>query len=101
MHGAQHSAFGDMGKIYGAWQVTRMSDDSNIPAWVGTNIRRFRHYKGWNQEDLAAAIGRSASFIGKLETGSRNMTVVTLARIASALEIEPGRLMAEPDESQR
>lgn len=91
-----------MGRTPSNWHTGHMNNaKTDIQTWVGDNIRRFRHYKGLSQEDLAGLLGVSGSVIGKIETGRRNVSVVTLTRIATALEVDPGLLLAPPDERRR
>lgn len=63
----------------------------------GAEIRAARKRKGWTQTDLAVAIGRpgSQSYIGAIERDEVNVTVTTLARIATALGLELDVVLAE------
>lgn len=54
---------------------------------IGNRIKKIRTYKGFNQEDLAKAIGKTRSLISHLErTG--NVNKYTLQEIADALKVE-------------
>jgi len=63
---------------------------------IGRNIRRFRTQSGLSQARLAELAGTSQSWICKIETGDENPTLVSLSRIARALEVEVSELMQEP-----
>lgn len=65
-------------------------------------IRAIRQAKGMTLADLAAACvpATTAQTIGRLETGTRNLSLVWMNRIAAALGVEPQSLLraeaAEP-----
>jgi transcriptional regulator with XRE-family HTH domain len=61
----------------------------NILKVVGQNIRRLRESQGYSQETLAAKAGLRRSYIGNLESGNRNLTVISLNQIALALNVHP------------
>jgi transcriptional regulator with XRE-family HTH domain len=53
---------------------------------VGRNIAIFRQRKGMTMQELAEDIGADRSAISKYEAGA-NVTLVTMLRIATALDI--------------
>jgi transcriptional regulator with XRE-family HTH domain len=55
---------------------------------VGQEIRRLREKKGWSQAKLGVLAGTGPSGISQIETGRRNPSAATLARIAKALGVE-------------
>ena len=55
---------------------------------IGHNIRRLREAKGWNQTELGFHADMSPSIVSLIENGKRNPSTATLAKIASALEVE-------------
>lgn len=55
-------------------------------AKIGERIRQVRKTKGWSQELLAKKCGISLNFMGKIERGSRKMSMDTFASICMALE---------------
>jgi transcriptional regulator with XRE-family HTH domain len=65
-------------------------------------IRAIRQAKGMTLADLAAACvpPTTAQTIGRLETGTRNLSLVWMNRIAAALDVDPQSLLradsAEP-----
>jgi transcriptional regulator with XRE-family HTH domain len=61
---------------------------------IGHNVRRLREEKGWNQTELGYNAATSPSIISLIENGKRNPSTVTLAKIASALGVEPEALFA-------
>jgi transcriptional regulator with XRE-family HTH domain len=62
-------------------------------AIVGTNVRKSRQAPGLTQEQLAFAAEIDLTYVGGIERGKRNPSVVVLARIAEALSVEPGDLL--------
>ncbi|GIQ67907.1 XRE family transcriptional regulator [Xylanibacillus composti] len=61
---------------------------------VGARIRSLRKEKGMSQEDLAELIDTSHSYIGYVERGEQNITLLTLEKIATALGVEAKELLA-------
>jgi Predicted transcriptional regulator with C-terminal CBS domains len=60
---------------------------------VGRNVRRLRMAVGITQEQLAFAAQIDLTYVGGIERGKRNPSVIVLARIAAALETEPASLL--------
>ena len=58
-------------------------------------IRDIRKAKGWTLAELAEACDppTTAQTIGRLETGTRNLSIKWMDRIATALEIDPQSLV--------
>lgn len=67
---------------------------SDWRAIVGTNVRKHRQRAGLTQEQLAFAAEIDLTYVGGIERGKRNPSVLVLVRIAQALEIEPAILLA-------
>src|ERR1051325_2825193 len=64
-----------------------------------TRIREVRHARGLTLEDVARACvpPTTAQTIGRLETGTRTVSVGWLNRIAAALGVEASDLVSLPD----
>lgn len=62
-------------------------------AIVGKNVRRFRQRADMTQEQLAFAAEIDLTYVGGIERGKRNPSVLVLVRIASALGAEPAELL--------
>ena len=62
-------------------------------AIVGANVRRLRQKARLTQEQLAFAAEIDLTYVGGIERGIRNPSVVVLARIAEALGTEPAELL--------
>lgn len=65
----------------------RFDTDEELAAAVADKIRRERQLKGWRQKDLADATGMARPNIARLESGRRVPSVLTLQRLAEALDI--------------
>ena len=62
---------------------------------LGEAIRRVRLSKDISQEKLALLAEVDRSYVGRVERGDNNVAVLTLARLASALDISIAKLMKE------
>ena len=68
---------------------------SRLTDIFGRNLRRLRLQAGLSQEDLAHKVGVHRNFIGALERGERNPTLVSVERVADALGAEPSEMFRE------
>lgn len=62
---------------------------------IGGAIRRARRAQGISQEQLALAADLDRSYVGGVERGEHNMTVITLCRISDALGVEVADLLSK------
>jgi transcriptional regulator with XRE-family HTH domain len=58
----------------------------SITIGLGKRIRQRRMQLGLSQERLGEVAGLHRTYIGAVERGEKNLTVVTLCRIANALK---------------
>jgi transcriptional regulator with XRE-family HTH domain len=72
---------------------------SDIAKVVGARVRELRQSLRMTQEQLGERASLSYKFIGEVERGVANPTLETLARIAVALNVDLGDLVA--DETDR
>jgi len=77
--------------------MPNLSRNRQDPALValGEAIRRVRQSKDISQEKLALLAEVDRSYVGRVERGDNNVAVLTLARLASALDISIAKLMKE------
>lgn len=61
--------------------------DKEIMEKVGQRIQQLRNEKGWSQFQLSIEADLTKNQIGRIERAERNTSLVTLNRIATALEI--------------
>lgn len=64
---------------------------------VGSNVRKRRIEVGLTQEKLAFEAQIDLTYVGGIERGKRNPSVLVLVRIANALGIEPAALLDKND----
>jgi len=69
----------------------------HIEEIIGSNIKKFRLARGLTQEELAELTGLHRTYVGSVERGERNVSAKNIARIASALDIEPFKLLMKKD----
>ena len=60
---------------------------------LGRAIRELRRANGVSQEKLALMAEVDRSYVGRIERGDNNAAVLTLARLASALDVSIAKLM--------
>jgi transcriptional regulator with XRE-family HTH domain len=65
----------------------------DIRAKFGKHLRKLREEKGWTQEKLADEAGMHFTYIGQIERGRRNPSLINLERLAKALKIQAGKLL--------
>lgn len=86
--------------------VDRMTTNSPPPKtareWVGRNIRRERERRGLKVEQLARLLTERGfvidkSQVSRIENGRQNCDVEKLLAFADALEVNPDRLLRDPE----
>lgn len=61
----------------------------NFSLEIGKRIKDLRIIKGWSQEQLSFESQLHRTYIGSVERGERNITLVNFKRITDALQISP------------
>jgi transcriptional regulator with XRE-family HTH domain len=64
---------------------------------LGTTLRHYRQQQGFTHKILAAKTGLDNSYIGEIERGERNVSVLNVVRIADALGLSVSHLLAPLD----
>ncbi len=62
---------------------------------VGKNVRRIRQERSITQEKLAFEAEIDLTYVGGIERGKRNPSLLVMARIAEALSVPLTRLLGE------
>jgi DNA-binding XRE family transcriptional regulator len=75
-----------------------MTHGKNLAKNFGTNLRKIRDARNLSQEQLAELCGVHRTFIGRIERGETNITLLTLFKVAKALEVSPELLIRGIDE---
>ncbi|MDI6789246.1 MAG: helix-turn-helix transcriptional regulator [Thermodesulfobacteriota bacterium] len=70
-----------------------MSEDSRKK--FGKRIRTLRKQAGWSQEKLAAACDLHRTYVGAVERGERNVSLLNIVQFARALRVKPADLMED------
>lgn len=60
---------------------------------VGATIRELRQKRGLSIEALAGIASIHRNYLGEVERGQRNVSVLNLVRIARALKVAPYKLL--------
>jgi len=60
---------------------------------LGLNLREIRISRALSQEQFADLLGFHRTYMGGVERGERNLTLVSLEKIADALAIDPVTLL--------
>lgn len=77
--------------------MPNLSSNRQAPILIalGETLRRVRLSKGISQEKLALLAEVDRSYVGRVERGDNNVALLTLARLANALDISISELMQE------
>ncbi len=59
----------------------------------GQRLAQLRKVRGWSQETLALESGVARSYLGGVERGQRNISLVNICRLAATLGVPPAKLM--------
>lgn len=60
---------------------------------IGNRIRELRLETGLSQEKLSFACNLDRTYVGSVERGERNISVINLNKIAIALKTEPSEIL--------
>ena len=66
---------------------------AEINKQVGLNIKKHREKNGWTQEELAFEADLHRAYIGQIERGEKNIGLINLEKIATALNIDIKKLL--------
>ena len=60
----------------------------------GARVREYRKGKKWSQEHLALDCGLDRTYIGGVERGERNISLINICKIAKSLKVGLPDLLA-------
>lgn len=60
---------------------------------LGEHIRTLRKQAGWSQEELADVAGLHRTYVGAIERGERNVSLINIVQLARALRVKPADLL--------
>lgn len=75
-------------------RVSGKNGDLQVLMRIGQRVRSRRYELALSQEALADAAGIDRSHMGKIERGERNVTILSLQKIANALDCELSHLVS-------
>ena len=68
---------------------------------LGRVLVAARERAGLKQSDVAVKLGVPASYLSKIENGTRRLDVIELIRIAEAMDIDPAEIVSKLQEEMR
>lgn len=77
-----------------------LNTDDDLKAAFGETVRKFRTARGLSQEKLAEHADIHRTYIGDVERGLRNIALVNMNRIASALGVPLSGLISEMEKRE-
>jgi transcriptional regulator with XRE-family HTH domain len=89
-----HRGTRDAGLTQDDMPYTRPNDQTRLLPLLGATIRQARQSQRLSQPALAARTGLSFGYISAIELGQRNLSVLSLVRIADALGLSMAHLLA-------
>ena len=69
------------------------SEETKLQQVFGARLREVRKQRGFSQESLALACGLDRTYIGGVERGERNISLINIYKIASALGISAREIL--------
>jgi len=67
-------------------------DEQKIKEQFGSRLKNLRQEKGMTQEALALLCDLDRTYIGSVERGERNISLVNIHKIAKTLGVDPREL---------
>ncbi len=77
--------------------------EETLAVRFGRLVRRLRRERGFSQEEFAFKVGLHRTYMGDIERGEKNVTLVTAEKVAKGLGLTLAGLLVEmerdPDDS--
>lgn len=74
-------------------------DEEDIKRRFGGRLHELRRRRGLSQEQLASLAGMDRTYVSSCERGARNISLVNIGKLATALAVEPSELLRPVEES--
>ena len=73
----------------------RANANDDVKITFGQRVRALRKRAGLSQEQLALKCGLDRTYIGGVERGERNISIVNIEKIARAIDLSPKDLFED------
>lgn len=77
-----------------------IDEERQIKARFGHNVRQARLTRGLSQEALALSCGLDRTYIGGVERGERNISLLNIMKISAALSVPASSLLPDISHGQ-
>lgn len=77
-----------------------MKADERTQIAFGKALRKNREAVAISQEELAARAGMNRTYVGDVERGERNVSIVNMQKLAKALKVNLSVIVAEMESLQ-
>lgn len=74
--------------------------EGDLQRAVGHNLRAYREARGLSQEAFADTLKVHRTYMGGIERGERNLTLKSLERIASRIDVDPLMLLQQAEKTE-
>lgn len=64
-------------------------DEGTLQQRVGRYVRAYRLQRGVSQEAFAEIVGVHRTYMGSIERGEENLTLKSVEKLASILQVDP------------
>ena len=61
----------------------------------GDRVRQFRNARGMSQQELADKTGLHRNYVGKVEKGEKNISLLNMCKIAAELRVDLADLIKD------
>jgi transcriptional regulator with XRE-family HTH domain len=73
--------------------ATNRKPSFDVRCRLADNVRRFRHYRGYTQEELADHCGFHRTYVSNVEQATINITLANLEALAQGLQCGEDELL--------
>ena len=68
--------------------------ENDIRIRFGARVRQLRNGRGWSQEELADRAGLHRTYIGSIERGEQNISLLNIEKLAATLGVSLAELFS-------
>lgn len=73
-------------------------NEGDIRIRFGARVRRLRNDRGWSQERFADLAGIHRTYVGSIERGEQNLSLVNIEKLAATLGVSLAELFSPFDQ---